>query len=172
MIGGAENSWGVEDSLLYTTGNGSGWLATEREYGDFRLELDFRLPPGGNSGVFLRAPREGDPAYQGMEIQVLDDRASQYANLKPWQYCGSLYAVQPPAQRVSKPAGEWQHYEITCQGPEVRVKLNDELIIDVDLIDHMEKTAKNPGLQRRKGFIGLQNHGDRVEYRNIRITEL
>ena len=172
VIGGAENSWGVEDSLLYTTGNGSGWLATEREYGDFRLELDFRLPPGGNSGVFLRAPREGDPAYQGMEIQVLDDRAPQYASLKPWQYCGSLYAVQPPAQRVSKPAGEWQHYEITCQGPEVRVKLNDELIIDVDLIDHMEKTAKNPGLQRRKGFIGLQNHGDRVEYRNIRITEL
>ena len=170
IVDGQPGSWGVADGVLFTTGHGGGWLATEQEFGNFKLELDFRVSPGGNSGVFLRAPLYGDPAYTGMEIQVLDDYAEKYAKLRPWQYCGSLYALQAPAQRVSKPAGEWQHYEITCTGPRVQVQLNGVPIVDANLIYFMHKEAKHPGIKRRKGHIGLQSHTFRVEYRNIFIT--
>jgi HEAT repeat protein len=172
QIGGQEGSWKVEDGVLYTEGTGGGWLSTEREFANFKLELEFRVPPGGNSGVFLRAPHEGDPAYSGMEIQVLDDYAEKYDNLKPWQYTGSIYAVQAAAERASKGANEWQKYVIVCDGPRVVVNLNGIEIVNTNLIDHMDKESTSPGLKRRSGFIGLQNHSTRVEYRNIRLTEL
>ncbi len=172
IIGGKAGTWKVENEILYTEGEGGGWLSTTREFENFKLELDFRLPPAGNSGVFLRAPHEGDPAYTGMEVQVLDDYAAKYAQLKPWQYCGSVYAVQAPSERASKPANEWQHYEIICNGPRVQVTLNGKKIVDTNLIEHMDKESSHPGLKRRKGFIGLQNHSTRVEYRNIVLEEL
>ncbi|NOX87429.1 MAG: DUF1080 domain-containing protein, partial [Calditrichaeota bacterium] len=94
VIGGKPESWRVKDGILYTSGKGGGWISTVKEFGDFKLSLEFRVPAGGNSGVFIRAPHSGDPAYTGMEIQVLDDYAPVYANLKPWQYTGSIYGVQ------------------------------------------------------------------------------
>lgn len=171
-IGGQEGSWYVEDGLLMTSGEGGGWLSTARQFSDFTLDLEFRVPEGGNSGVFLRAPHQGDPAYTGMEVQVLDDYAARYATLKPWQYTGSIYAVQAPSQRVSKRAGEWQQMTIVCDGPAVSVTLNGIRIVDTNLIAHMDKAPKNPGLKRRAGYIGLQAHGSPVAYRNIRLTEL
>ncbi len=171
IIGNSDDSWFAENGILTTSGKGGGWISTEREYADFTLELEFRVPSGGNSGVFLRAPHAGDPAYTGMEIQILDDYAKKYAELKPWQYSGSIYAVQAPAKRVSKAAGQWQKMKITCKGPSVKVDLNEERIIDTNLIENMAKTAHHPGLKRRKGFIGFQNHGARVTYRNVRIRE-
>ena len=114
----------------------------------------------------------GDPAYTGMEIQVLDDYAEKYATLKPWQYTGSVYAVQASSPRVTRRAGEWQKMVIVCNGPKVDVTLNGTKIIDTNLIEHMDKLRKNPGLRRRSGYIGLQNHGSLVEYRNIQLTEL
>jgi HEAT repeat protein len=167
-----EISWGVQEGLLYTAGKGGTWLATINEYDNFKLSLEFRLPPGGNSGIFLRAPLSGDPAYTGMEVQLLDDYAGQYAALKSWQYTGSIYAVQAPTKRVTKKAGEWQKIEISCNGSIVQVVLNGEMIIDTDIIVHMDKVAKNPGLKRRRGHIGLQDHSSRVEFRNIWLTEL
>ncbi len=164
-------NWQVADGVLFTEGTGGGWLATQREFGDFRLELEFRLPEGGNSGVFLRAPLQGNPAFQGLEIQILDDYAEKYAKLKPWQYCGSIYAVQAPSQRASKKAGTWQKLVIISKGPRIRVDLNGVEIIDADLVRYMHKAAAHPGLKRRRGFIGLQNHSTRVEYRNIFLTE-
>jgi hypothetical protein len=172
VINGKEGNWGVKDGILFTKGEGGGWLSTEREYDNFQLDLDFRLAPGGNSGVFLRSPRQGDPAYTGMEIQVLDDYASEYANLKPWQNCGSLYGVQAASGRVTKKAGEWQHYTIVAQGPRVLVTLNNQVIVDADLISHMDKESTHPGLKRRSGYIGLQCHSLKVEFRNITIKEL
>ncbi len=171
IIDGLPDSWQVQDSLLYTTGKGGGWLSTDRVFGDFKLELELRLPPGGNSGVFIRAPHEGDPAYTGLEIQLLDDYARQYANLKPWQYCGSIYGIQAPIQRVSKPNGTWQKMVIECRGSQIKVTLNDLMIIDTDLIEHMDQETTHPGIKRREGHIGLQNHSTRVEFRNIRIVE-
>ena len=172
IIGGDEGSWKVKDGVLFTEGEGGGWLSTIREFGNFKLELEFRVPPAGNSGVFIRAPHQGDPAYSGMEIQVLDDYAEKYSDLKPWQYTGSIYGIMPPAIRASKKANQWQKMEILCNGPKIEVMLNGQLIIDANLIDHMNKEREHPGLKRRKGFIGLQNHSSKIEYRNIYIEEL
>jgi len=172
VVGNRPDSWGVENGILFTTGKGGGWLSTKREFSDFKLTLEFRVPPGGNSGVFIRAPQQGDPAYTGMEIQVLDDYAEQYAHLKPWQYTGSIYGVQAPSKRVTKAAGQWQKMVIICLGSKVTVELNGQLINQANLINFMHLESTHPGLKRRKGFIGLQNHTDRVEYRNIFIEEL
>ncbi len=167
-----KDSWKVEDGVLYTEGKGGGWIATTDQFDNFKLELEFRVPEGGNSGVFVRTPLEGDGAYKGMEIQVLDDYADKYKDLKAWQYTASIYDVQAPSKRMTQKAGEWQQMVIVCDGPHVTVELNGELINDANLIDHMHRTAKHPGLTRRKGYIGLQNHSTRVEYKNIRLTEL
>ncbi len=91
--------WTMENGVLNTGGQGGGWIRTAGEYSDFEISLDFKVSPGSNSGLFLRAPEKGDPAYTGMEIQVLDDHAPRYAKLKPYQYTGSIYAVQPPSER-------------------------------------------------------------------------
>jgi len=170
-VGGSDGQWHAEDGILYCKGGG-GWLSTEREFANFELELEFRVPHGGNSGVFLRAPHEGNPAYQGMEVQVLDDHAEKYADLKPSQYTGSVYDVAPASPRVTKQAGEWQTMEIRCDGPHVVVKVNDTKVVDTNLNDHADKLKTHPGLARESGFLGLQNHGSRLDYRNIRIREL
>ena len=102
QIGGRKGGWKFEDGILYTAGGGGGWLSTRQEYDNFKLELEFRVPPDGNSGVFVRAPHEGNPAYKGMEIQVLDDYAQVYANLRPSQYTGSIYDVQAPSKHATK----------------------------------------------------------------------
>lgn len=172
-FGGNMDCWKAENGMLVTEGGeGCGWLATTEEYSDFELELEFRVPPGGNSGVFIRAPKEGNPAFEGSEIQILDDYADQYKDLKPWQFCGSIYATVAPSRRVTRPAGEWQKYHITCIGSKVQVWLNGVKIIDADLNDHLDKLKDHPGLTRTKGYIGLQNHGTRLEFRNLRIRPL
>ncbi|MEX1135628.1 MAG: family 16 glycoside hydrolase, partial [Balneolales bacterium] len=164
-VGVEDGSWHANDGILSTEGEGEewemggggGWLSTENTYDNFILELEYRIPEGGNSGVFLRAPREGDPAYQGMEIQLLDDGSEQYAGLNPWQYTGSIYDVKAPNKQVSKPAGEWQKMVIVADGPAVSVTLNGEKIINSNLINHMDRVEEHPGLKRRSGYIGLQN---------------
>jgi len=171
-IDGPASSWQVVEGLLSCTGQGHGWLSTDAEYGDFELELEFRVPAGGNSGVFLRAPHEGNPAFAGMEIQVLDDYDAQYANLKPAQYCGSLYDVAAAQPRVAKKAGEWQKMTIVADGNRVKVTLNGTQIVDADLTAHPDKLAEHPGLKRGKGYVGLQNHSSRLDYRNLRIRAL
>ncbi|MBP1655049.1 MAG: hypothetical protein H6Q28_1605, partial [Bacteroidetes bacterium] len=172
VVGGKMESWGASDGVLFTNGEDGGWLSTDRQYDNFDLELEFRVGSGGNSGVFIRAPHEGDPAYTGMEIQVLDDDAQEYATLQPWQYCGSLYGVVAAEKGAVRKANEWQHYRIVARGPRVTVTLNGRQIVDADLIAHMDQESTHPGLKRRSGYIGLQCHGDRVEYRNIRVREL
>ncbi len=171
-VDGPLSSWHVEDDILYCSGGGGGWLSTNKEYGDFEIALEFRVPPGGNSGVFLRAPHENNPAYAGMEIQILDDRAEQYAKLQPFQYCGSLYGIAAPKTRASKPAGEWQKMHILCKGRQVKVTLNDTVISDTNLDDEQAHAATHPGINRRTGYIGLQNHGTRLDFRNVRLREL
>ena len=171
-VQGSIDNWTAADGLLSCTGGGGGWISTTEQYGDFELELEFRVPPGGNSGVFLRAPHEGNPAFTGMEIQVLDDYAPEYANLQPGQYTGSIYSVVAAQPRVTKQAGEWQTMSIRCQGRQVQVTLNGTQIIDADLDDHEDKYGEHPGLTRKQGYIGLQNHGSKLDYRKLRIRQL
>lgn len=172
VIEGDPAAWKAEGDLLVCTGGGGGWLGTTKEYRDFEIELEYRVPPGGNSGVFLRAPLEGNPAFAGLEIQVLDDYAPEYANLKPSQYTGSVYSVAAAEPRVTKKAGEWQKMRIVCQGPKVKVELNGTQVVDANLDEHRDKLPEHPGIGRTKGFLGLQNHGSRLEYRNLRVREL
>ncbi|MEX2120548.1 MAG: DUF1080 domain-containing protein [Pirellulales bacterium] len=171
-IDGPIDSWKAEDGMLSTTGKEGGWLSTEDEYANFELKLEFRVPEGGNSGVFLRAPHKGNPAFAGMEVQVLDDYDEQYADLQPAQYCGSLYGVAAAEPRVSKKAGEWQKLHIVCDGNRVQVELNGEQVVDANLDEHTDKVKEHPGIERKTGYIGLQNHGSPLDYRNILIRKL
>ena len=176
-IGGDPDSWDAADGILFTTGGRGGWISTTSQYDDFILELEYRLPEGANTGVFLRAPREGNPAFQGMEIQLLDDFADKYSDLQPWQYTGSIYAVKAPSKQVTRPAGEWQSMKIKADGPVIQVTVNGEMIVNTSLIRLMDlmddhPRGDHPGLVRRSGYIGLQNYGDRVEFRNIVIHEV
>ncbi len=171
QIGGEQGTWCFRDGILSTEGQAGGWLATLRQYDDFRLSLQFRVSPGGNSGVFIRSPLEGD-AYAGMEIQILDDYAEQWRDLSPYQYTGSIYDVQAPSERATKQAEQWQTMVITARGTRIKVALNGRKIVDTDVTYYPYKADVHPGLARDGGYIGLQSHGSRVEFRNIRIQGL
>jgi Domain of Unknown Function (DUF1080) len=171
-VDGTTASWKTEAGMLYCSGGGGGWLSTSDQFANFELELQFRIPPGGNSGVFLRAPHEGNPAFAGMEVQILDDADPEYAELQPFQYCGSLYGIAAPKVRVSKTADAWQSLHIECNGRKVRITLNDTLIVDTNLDDHKDQEGPHPGIKRASGYIGLQNHGTRLDFRHIRLREL
>ena len=170
---GKIGSWSVDKGLLFVKGGGGGWLMTEKEYANFELRLEFKVPKGGNSGVALRAPMKGDPAYSGMEIQILDDRDPSYKGLQKWQATGSIYGVVAASKVPTKKVGEWNSYRIVCNGRKVTIELNGEKVVDADLDDHVEKHAKShPGILRKSGHLGLQEHGGRVEFRNLYVKEL
>jgi hypothetical protein len=168
--------WSVEDGKIVCSGkNGGGWLGTDRDYADFELRLEYRLTPGGNSGVYIRAPQTGHISRVGMEIQILDDLHPRYAKIDYYQYTGSIYHVVAPTRRASKKAGEWNSMAIRAVGREIIVVLNGKKIVDADL-DHCRKdpmvAKEHPGLARSTGRIGLQSHTDRVEFRNLRVKEI
>ncbi|MEW6356941.1 MAG: family 16 glycoside hydrolase [Planctomycetota bacterium] len=160
---GAEEAWSVQKGILTCNGQGSGWIRPEGIYTDFILRLDYRISPKGNSGIFLRTSEEGRPAYQGMEIQILDDR-QEPLNKKS---TGAIYDAVAPTGNPSGPAGKWNTVEVSCKGPVVRVVLNNKEVVNCD-------TSKHPDLKDRlkSGFIGLQNHKSKVEFRSIRTKVL
>jgi Domain of Unknown Function (DUF1080) len=172
--GGNMQVWGADNGILYVNGKGGGWLMTDKEYGDFELRLEFKLPEKGNSGVALRSPLQGNPAYVGMEIQILDNEWHKinYKGLKPTQHTGSIYDVVPPSKDVTKPIGEWNKYRITAKGRQVTIELNGTKIVDANLDDYRDRFKEHPGLQREKGYLGLQSHDGRVEFRNIYVKSL
>jgi hypothetical protein len=173
---GATNGYEVKDGILACKKGSGGKLMTKKEYADFTLRFEFRMEPGANNGVGLRAPLDGDAAYNGMESQILDDEAPQYKGIQPYQAHGSIYGIVPAKRGHLKKPGEWNSQEITCHGRHVTVKLNGATIVDADL--DKASTPKtidgrdHPGLKRSSGLIGFLGHGSRVEFRNIRIKEL
>lgn len=154
----------------------SGNLYTEKEYADFNFRFEFLLTPGANNGLGIRAPLTGDAAYGGVELQILDNTASIYANLKPYQYHGSLYGVAPAKRGYLKPVGEWNSQEVIIKGSRYKVILNGTTILDVDAKEAIKNGAMDgrdhPGLKNTKGHIGFLGHGSEVKFRNIRIKEL
>lgn len=153
-----------------------GNLYTKEEFSDFIYRFEFKLTPGANNGVGIRAPLQGDAAYQGSEIQVLDDSAEIYKNLKPYQYHGSVYGVVQAKKGYLKPMGEWNQEEIQVKGNRVKVILNGTVIVDADI----KEAGKNgtldgkshPGLDRTSGHIAFLGHGTEVFFRNIRVKKL
>jgi len=165
----------AENGVLVCPADGGGNLFTDKEYANFILRFDFKLEPGSNNGVGIRSPLTGDAAYQGIEIQILDDGNERYqGKLKPTQYHGSIYDVIPAKQGFRKPVGQWNSEEIIANGPVIKVVLNGHSIVDANLNSVTDPAilGKHPGLKRAKGHIGFLGHGTRVEFRNIRIKEL
>jgi len=170
-VGGYTAKDGV---LVCEKGKGGGKFYTEREFSNFIFRFEFKLTPGGNNGVGIRMPPEGDAAYNAMEIQILDDTAKQYKSLKPYQYCCSIYGVVPAQTGHLNPVGEWNKEEILADGPKIRIILNDFAVVDADLskIDKTVDGKAHPGLHREKGHIGFLGHGSNIQFRNIRIKTL
>jgi hypothetical protein len=164
-----------EGGILHCPADGGGNLFTEKQFANFVLRFEYRMEPGGNNGVGIRSPLVGDAAYQGMEIQLLDDQHPKYkGRIKPEQHTGSIYDVIPARTGFAKPAGEWNEEEITANGSRIAVKLNGVIIVDADLNNVQEAATlqKHPGLRRKDGHIGFLGHGTMVEFRNIRIKQL
>ena len=164
----------VRDGAIYCTESDGGNLFTRKEYDNFVLRFEFKLTPGANNGIAIRAPFEGNAAYVGMEIQILDDTAPKHAKLRPEQYCCSIYDVVAAERGHLKPVGEWNEEEITADGRHIRVVLNGATVVDtyLDSVKDNIKLAKHPGLARKTGHIGFLGHGSEVEFRNLRIKEL
>ncbi len=154
----------------------SGNLYTVGEYGDFILRFEFMLTPGANNGLAIRAPLSGNSAYEAMELQILDNTAPKYRDLKPYQFHGSIYGVVPAKRGYLKPIGEWNSEEVIARGRRIKVILNGTTIVDADIDEaSTPKTMDgrdHPGLKRDKGHIGFCGHGDYLEFRNLRIKSL
>ena len=155
---------------------GGGNLYTAQEYGDFIMRFEFKLTPGANNGLGIRTPLNVNAAYQGMELQILDNTASKYKNLKPYQFHGSIYGVVPAKRGYLKPVGMWNFQEVVANGKQITVKLNGTTIVDADI--DKASTPKtmdgndHPGLKRDKGYIGFCGHGDKLAFRSLRIKTL
>jgi hypothetical protein len=176
--GATKDSWIVKDGVLTCTGKAAGrdgtladwgiaWIGTKADYTDFALDFEFKLPPGANSGVFIRAPKKGHPTFDGMEVQILDDYAEEYKGILPGQQCGALYKIAPPSKQMVKPAGQWNHMRVTAVGDHITVELNGEKIVDANGKSHPEILKRSP-----RGPVGLQNHGTQLEFRNIKFADL
>lgn len=139
------------------------YLTTERKYRDFILDLEFKFEAGGNSGVFLRVADPKSQVDSGFEVQILDTHGKEKITNHD---CGGVIGAAAPSKNMVKPAGQWNRYLITCVGHSVKVELNGEQIIDLDL---SQSSLKN---RPAEGYIGFQDEAKRIWYRNVRIKEL
>jgi len=177
---GSTGGYTVEDGAMVCLEAGGGTLLTMHRFSDFILHFDFRMPKGANNGLAIRTPAEGNPAYVGMELQIIDNDGYKEVHnytLQPWQVHGSIYGCVPAKTGALKPCGEWNHQEVRAVGSRIMVILNDQTIVDAD-VDALTETAdgggleKHPGLKRRTGHIGWLGHGAKVEFKNIRVKPL
>lgn len=172
------DGYAVKDGVIYCAKGGGGNLLSTREYANFVLRFEFKMPPeGSNNGLGIRTPKEGDAAYQGIELQIIDEAAAlsgKWGKLKDTQYHGSVYDVIPAKRGAMKPAGQWNQQEVTVNGRQITVVLNGQTILDanLDTVKDPEVLKKHPGLARTSGHIGFLGHNDYIEFRNIRIKEL
>lgn len=170
--------YAIEDGCisLDPKGGHGGNLYTKDEFGNFVLRFEFQLTPGANNGLGIRTPMEGDAAYVGMELQILDNEAPIYEKLAIYQYHGSVYGIIPAKRGYLKPVGEWNYQEVVADGDNIKVTLNGTVILEGNLKEATKNgTAdgqKHPGLFNEKGHIGFLGHGSPVKFKNIRIKEL
>lgn len=175
---GNKSSYRAENGAITVDpkGGGGGNLFTEKEYGNFIFRFEFLLTPGANNGLGIHAPMEGDAAYVGKELQILDNGAAKYANLEDYQFHGSVYGVMPAKRGYLKAPGEWNQQEVIVEHPRIKVILNGTVILEGDYLEASKNGTldgkDHPGLQRSSGHIGFLGHGDILQFRNIRIKEL
>jgi hypothetical protein len=175
----ADVRWTVKDGVLTSPDQRGTWLMSDREYADFVLEFEIKLGERGNSGIALRAPMKGDPAFDGMELQVADYRYNPQA--KDSELTGGIYRAIAPSKQVYKPT-EWNAGRIELRGDRLKVALNGQVIQDVDLSKFDQPVKRHDGTDAppvkdrpRKGHIGFQHlsrDSEPVQVRNARIREL
>lgn len=175
LLGKTGEGYLVQDGKIVCPPKGGGNLFHEKEYSDFVLRFEFKLEEGSNNGLAIRSPLQTSSlAYEGMELQIIHNNGERYKDIEPWQKHGSLYHVFPAKTGHLKPVGEWNEEEVTVNGRLVKVVLNGNTILDVNLDDvkDAEILAKHPGLQRKSGHVGFLGHNEPIEFRNVRIKEL
>ena len=192
----AEGAWEIEEdgSLVCRmkdfeaddgsiTKRGMGYIWTKADYGDFELSLSYKLSEGANSGVFYRSEK-ADPVHRGFEVQLMDDAGYQKAHgpLDARKRNGSFYEGKAPEADSAKPVGEWNTFTLKCEGTRMTCAINGVQVFDVDVNDWPE-AGKNPDGtpnkfkvaikdKPRTGRIGLQNHGQVVWFKDIRVKPL
>lgn len=175
LIGKTGEGYLVQDGKIVCPPGGGGNLFYDKEFSDFVLRFEFKLFEGSNNGLAIRSPMQArNIHYEGMELQILDNNAERYKEIEPWQVHGSLYHVFPAKRGSLKKTGEWNQEEVTVQGSHIKVVLNGDTILDVNLDDvtDPELLAKHTGLKRKSGYIGFLGHDEPIEFRNIRIKNL
>ena len=171
------DGWTVEDGQIVCLALKGGYLYTEEQYEDFVLDLEFKIGPNANSGVFLRLSDISDPVNTGIEVQILDD--ASHPHVKPTQLCGALYDMVPPSRPAMRPLGEWNHMRVTCRGPHISVELNGAAVSAMN-VDEFSVPGRNPDgtpnkfkyawkEMPRRGHIALQDHNSKVWFRNITV---
>lgn len=172
---GATDGYAIENGLLVCKKKGGGNLFTEKQYRDFVFRVEYKLEVGGNNGVGIRAPLEGEPGFEAMEIQILDDSFPGYRDWKAVRFNGSIYGAVAAKRGYMNKVGEWNAMEIKAKGTRIQVKINGELVVDTDTSKLGPKRIHDHdlnGLTREKGYIAFCGHGHRVDFRNVRIKEL
>ncbi len=173
---GAIDGYEVANGAIMCRKESGGTIYHPREFADFEVLFEFRLPAGGNNGLAIRYPGSGDPAYSGMcELQVLDSEAPQYASLDSRQYHGSAYGLIPAHRGYLRSPGLWNSQRVRVVGSTIEVELNGTRILDADLkkiSEAMYPLEKFAGRARTRGFFGFAGHGDAVSFRRIVARDL
>jgi hypothetical protein len=171
--GGPIDEYEVKDGAIYCRQDKGGTIYySKQEFENFVARVEFKLPPAGNNGLAIHYPGTGDTAYVGTcEVQVLDDTAAVYQHLDPRQYCGSVYGMVAAHTGYLRPVGDWNFYEVTVNGPKIKVELNGTPITDADMSkitpEMFMKNHPHPGKDRTTGYFGFAGHTDPVAFREI-----
>jgi hypothetical protein len=171
---GATESYEIVDGAIRGKVGKGDVLFTKKEYGDFDVALEFKLPPAGNNGLAIRYPGQGNAAYNAMcELQVLDSEHEKYATIDPRQAHGSVYGMVPAARGYLRPTGTWNFEYVRVHGPRITVELNGFQILDADVskVTEFMANSPHPGKDRTSGYFGFAGHQDPVEFRRIEIRE-
>ena len=139
------------------------YLWSEKQYGDFSLDVEYKIPPGGNSGIFVRVKDPKDPVETGIEVQISDTHGKK--EVGPHD-CGGIIGTIGPSKNMAKPADQWNRMIVTCRGKRLVVEFNGQKVVDVDL----EGTSRSD--RPLVGYVGLQDHGLPLRFRNVRIKQL
>ncbi|GMU20488.1 MAG: hypothetical protein AMXMBFR13_05850 [Phycisphaerae bacterium] len=156
-------SWSVADGAIQRKGKSDTWLRSRKRYSSFILRLEYKIAPKGNSGVFVWSPLDARSSAFGMEVQIMGVKNQRLDD----GMTGAIYSARPPLHDAARSPGEWNELEIACRGSQVKVTLNGKVVQDFDADEVRPLRGR-----LREGVIGLQDHGDDVWFRRIRIKEL